>query len=44
MSYEDYQKLRKDENDSTITEIQLTFDGEKDFGWGQKRILCIVET
>ena len=34
MSYEDYEKLRKNENDSTVNEIQLTFDGEKDFGWG----------
>ena len=44
MSYEDYQKLRKDENDSTITEIQLTFDGEKDFGWGQKRNMLNTDT
>ena len=34
MSYEDYQKARKDEKDSTIVEIQLTTDGEKDFGFG----------
>ena len=34
MSYEDYQKARKDENDSTIVEIQLTTDGVKDFGYG----------
>ena len=34
MSYEDYQKARKDEKDSTIVEIQLTTDGMKDFGYG----------
>ncbi len=35
MSGEDYEKLKINENDSTITEIQITFDGEKDFGYGQ---------
>ena len=34
MSYEDYQKARKDEKDSTIVEIQLTTDGVEDFGYG----------
>ena len=34
MSYEDYQKARKDEKDSTIVEIQITTDGVKDFGYG----------
>ena len=34
MSFEDYEKLHKDEKDSTVTETQLTFDGVKDFGWG----------
>ena len=34
MSYEDYQKARKDEKDSTIVEIQITDDGVKDFGYG----------
>ena len=34
MSYEDYQKAKKDEKDSTIVEIQLTTDGMKDFGYG----------
>ena len=34
MSYEDYQKARKDEKDSTIVEIQLTTDGIEDFGYG----------
>lgn len=35
MSREDYEKLKKNENDSTITEIRITTDGEKDFGYGQ---------
>ena len=35
MSREDYEKLKKDEKDSTITEIQLTKDGVADFGYGQ---------
>lgn len=34
MSYEDYQKARVNEKDSTIVEIQLTTDGVKDFGYG----------
>ncbi|MBE6287100.1 MAG: S9 family peptidase [Mediterranea massiliensis] len=34
MSYEDYQKARKNEKDSTIVEIQLTTDGMEDFGYG----------
>ncbi|MBQ3606721.1 MAG: S9 family peptidase [Bacteroidales bacterium] len=34
MSYEDYQKARKDEKDSTIVETQITDDGVKDFGYG----------
>ncbi|MBR5275197.1 MAG: S9 family peptidase, partial [Bacteroidales bacterium] len=34
MSYEDYQKAKKDEKDSTIVEIQLTTDGIEDFGYG----------
>ncbi len=35
MSREDYEKLKKNENDSTVTDIQLTTDGVKDFGYGQ---------
>lgn len=35
MSREDYEKLKKNENDSTVTDIQITTDGEKDFGYGQ---------
>lgn len=34
MSFEDYEKARKDEKDSTIVEIQLTTDGIEDFGYG----------
>lgn len=35
MSRADYEKLKKNEKDSTVTEIQLTTDGVKDFGYGQ---------
>ena len=35
MSRADYEKLKKDENDSTVVEIPLTTDGVKDFGYGQ---------
>lgn len=35
MSREDYEKLKKDENDSTVVDIPLTKDGVKDFGFGQ---------
>ncbi len=34
MSRADYDKLKKDENDTTVTEIQLTTDGVMDFGYG----------
>ena len=34
MSYDDYLKAKKDEKDSTIVDIQLTFDGQEDFGYG----------
>ena len=44
MSYEDYQKARKDEKDSTIVETQLTFDGEKDFGYGIPRKMINTDT
>ncbi len=36
MSREDYEKLKKNENDSTVVDIPLTTDGEKDFGYGQE--------
>lgn len=35
MSREDYEKLKKDENDTTVVDIQITTDGVKDFGYGQ---------
>lgn len=44
MSYEDYQKARKNEKDSTIVEIQLTKDGIKDFGYGQPHNLLNTDT
>ena len=44
MSREDYEKLKKDEKDSTITEIQITTDGVKDFGYGQPRYLLNTDT
>ena len=44
MSYEDYQKARKDENDSTIVEIQLTTDGVKDFGYGMPYKMINTDT
>ena len=44
MSREDYEKLKKDDNDSTITEIQITTDGVKDFGYGQPHYLLNTDT
>ena len=44
MSYEDYQKARKDEKDSTIVEIQLTTDGVKDFGYGMPHKMVNTDT
>ncbi len=35
MSREDYEKLKKDEKDTTIVETQITTDGEPYFGYGQ---------
>lgn len=35
MSREDYEKLKKDENDSTITEVRITTDGTPGFGYGE---------
>jgi hypothetical protein len=34
MSRADFEKAKKDEKDSTIVEIQLTKDGQPDFGYG----------
>ncbi len=44
MSREDYEKLKKDEKDSTITEIQITTDGVKDFGYGQSYSMLNTDT
>ena len=44
MSREDYEKLKKDDKDSTITEIQITTDGVKDFGYGQPHYLLNTDT
>ena len=44
MSYEDYQKARKNEKDSTIVEIQLTFDGVEDFGFGMPYKMINTDT
>ncbi len=44
MSREDYEKLKKDEKDSTITEIQITTDGVKDFGYGQPYSMLNTDT
>lgn len=44
MTREDYDKLKKDDKDSTVTEIQLTTTGVKDFGFGQPRTLLNTDT
>ena len=44
MSRADYEKLKENENDSTITEIQLTTFGEPDFGFGQPYSLLNTDT
>jgi len=44
MSYDDYQKARKDEKDSTIVEIQLTTDGVEDFGYGMPYKMVNTDT
>ena len=44
MSREDYEKLKKDDNDSTVTDIQLTTFGVKDFGFGQPYSLLNTDT
>ncbi|MBQ8864103.1 MAG: DPP IV N-terminal domain-containing protein [Rikenellaceae bacterium] len=35
MSREDYEKLKKDDKDSTVVETQITTDGVEHFGYGQ---------
>ena len=44
MSYEDYQKAKKDEKDSTIVEFLLTTDGMEDFGYGIPRNMLNTDT
>lgn len=44
MSYEDYEKAVKDPEDKTISEIALTTDGEKDFGFGMPRTFLNTDT
>lgn len=44
MSYEDYEKAVKNPEDKTISEIALTTDGEKDFGFGMPRTFLNTDT
>ena len=44
MSREDYEKLKKNEKDSTVVEIQITDDGVKDFGYGQPYSMLNTDT
>ena len=44
MSYADYQKAKRNEQDSTIVEVQLTHDGVKDYGFGQPYSLLNTDT
>jgi dipeptidyl aminopeptidase/acylaminoacyl peptidase len=44
ISREDYEKLKKDDKDSTVTEVQLTTTGVKDFGFGQPGTLLNTDT
>lgn len=44
MSREDYEKLKKDDKDSTVTDVQLTTFGVKDFGFGQPYSLLNTDT
>ena len=44
MSREDYEKLKKDDKESTVTDIQLTTFGVKDFGFGQPYSLLNTDT
>lgn len=44
LSREDYEKLKKDDKDSTVTDIQLTTFGVKDFGFGQPYSLLNTDT
>lgn len=44
MTREDYEKLKKDDKDSTVADIQLTTFGVKDFGFGQPYSLLNTDT
>ena len=44
MTRDDYEKLKKDDKDSTVTDIRLTTFGEKDFGFGQPYSLLNTDT
>ncbi len=44
MSREDYEKLKKNENDSTVTDIQITKDGVEHFGYGIPYSLLNTDT
>lgn len=44
MSREDYEKAKRNEKDSTITEIALTTDGVEDFGYGIPYSLLNTDT
>ena len=44
MTREDYEKLKKDDKDSTVVDVQLTTFGEKDFGFGQPYSLLNTDT
>ena len=44
MTREDYEKLKKDDKDSTVTDFQLTTFGVKDFGFGQPYSLLNTDT
>ncbi len=44
MSREDYEKLKKDDKDTTVTDIQLTTDGVMDFGYGLSRNYLNTDT
>lgn len=44
MSSEDYNKLKKNDKDSTVTEVQLTTNGVANFGFGQPYSLLNTDT
>ena len=42
MDMENLEKARKNEDDSTIVEHQLTKDGTKEFGFGSGNVTCLI--